>query len=508
MNIPLLFAEHGYAYAPVDESTPLTQDVINDLRLGQLCTVAGDGDALVTEIFRQVMLIPSPGQATVRWRQDVLTDATERPALFHALYELGCQALDEGNQSRRSLFTDNPMNIISRDATMLTALRTHVATLKSLLGQVSGGHPSPGLTAMCKTVSLTFTDHWLESLDAALEFLAFPHGVDTVVQLDERALPVPIEVVDQRDGRGKLRDLLSHKRRTQTYTLGENDIVGVEALSSFVNRALEPTAELVEALCSQMFGMFRQLRDQTAFYLACLNLRQSLESRGGHVCVPRVEEDMEGWSVMGLYDPVLLLNSKHRDSVVGSDVHASDARLVIITGANQGGKTTFLRSLGIAILLAGCGAPVPADDAEMRVCGKVFTHFERSESGQLRHGKLDEELERVRRIIDVVRPNDVLLCNESFAATNEREGSEISKQIIDGLNSSGIRVVFVTHLSECALHYAEQARGSTRGGEFVFLSPQLNMDGTRTYRLVERKPEARAYARDLYARIFNESDGV
>ncbi len=138
------------------------------------------------------------------------------------------------------------------------------------------------------------------------------------------------------------------------------------------------------------------------------------------------------------------------DRVIGNNVTADDMQLIMITGANRGGKSTFLRSLGVAQLMMQTGMFVPAEAFRANVCRMIFTHFKREEDVTMKSGKLDEELSRMSSIIQKLTPNSIVLFNESFASTNEREGSEIARQIVRALLERGIKVFYVTHLFDLA----------------------------------------------------------
>ena len=118
----------------------------------------------------------------------------------------------------------------------------------------------------------------------------------------------------------------------------------------------------------------------------------------------------------------------------------------------------------------------------------------------MKSGKFDEELARMSEIADQVVPNAILLFNESFAATNEREGSEIAKQIVCALLEKHIKIFFVTHLYEFARGFFDR-----QIDEAMFLRAERKADGTRTFRLVEGEPLDTSYGQDLYRQIF-ESD--
>ena len=243
------------------------------------------------------------------------------------------------------------------------------------------------------------------------------------------------------------------------------------------------------------------LRAELGFYVGCLNLREQLTTRGQPVCYPAPAAlSGDRLSARGLYDASLALirpGGGEGVGVTGNDVAADGKQLIMITGANQGGKSTFLRSLGQAQLMMQAGMFVAADSFDGSVCSGVFTHFKREEDVTMEKGKLDEELDRMSVIAGRITPGALLLCNESFASTNEREGSEIARQIIRACTEAGIRVAYVTHLYDLAEScYAHNA------GEAVFLRAQRRPDGQRTFRLPEGEPLPTSYGEDLYRQVF------
>ena len=144
-----------------------------------------------------------------------------------------------------------------------------------------------------------------------------------------------------------------------------------------------------------------------------------------------------------------------------------------------------------------CGMFVPAESFRANVCDRLFTHFKREEDAGMRSGKLDEELSRMSAIVDSMTPNSIVLLNESFASTNEREGSEIARQIVRALVETGIKVFYVTHLFDLAQgFYLAKMDGA------LFLRAERLADGRRTFRLVEGEPLPTSYGEDLYRRIF------
>jgi DNA mismatch repair ATPase MutS len=227
-------------------------------------------------------------------------------------------------------------------------------------------------------------------------------------------------------------------------------------------------------------------------------LSDTLAELGEPVCMPSpFPAGSHRYSASGLYDVCLALNLN--GSVVGNDVTADGKTLVIITGANQGGKSTFLRSVGLAQLMMQCGMFAPAEVLSADVCERIFTHYKREEDATMISGKFDEELRRLSSIVDFLVPNAMLLFNESFAATNEREGSEIARQVVDALIDERVEVFFVTHQYTFARGLQERNRPSA-----LFLRAERLSDGSRTFEIAEGAPLETSYGPDLYRETFAE----
>jgi len=192
----------------------------------------------------------------------------------------------------------------------------------------------------------------------------------------------------------------------------------------------------------RVLGFFRSLRRELAFYLGCLNLHEALARCGQPIYLPvlwhprargsthngkadrRYEQvapaGAREHAFRGLYEPCLALTLEA--ATVANDGDFSVKSLMIVTGANQGGKSTFLRSIGLAQLMLQSGMFVAARSFRADLCSRVFTHFRREEDSRMRSGTLDEELSRMSDIVDELTPDSLLLFNESFAATNELGG--------------------------------------------------------------------------------------
>ena len=183
---------------------------------------------------------------------------------------------------------------------------------------------------------------------------------------------------------------------------------------------------------------------------------------------------------------------------MGNAADAAGKNLTIVTGANQGGKSSILRGIGLAQMMMQCGMFVGAEAFNAELCTALFTHYRREEDATMKSGKLDEEPARMSEIVDRIAPNSMLLFNESFAATNEREGSEIAKQIVLAMLEKHIKIFFVTHLHEFARGLYDR-----KNEDALFLRAERMADGTRTFRLREGEPLEASYGEDLYSQIFS-----
>ncbi|GAA4786805.1 hypothetical protein GCM10023231_13620 [Olivibacter ginsenosidimutans] len=143
---------------------------------------------------------------------------------------------------------------------------------------------------------------------------------------------------------------------------------------------------------------------------------------------------------------------------------------------------------------------VAAQDLEVNICRGVFTHFRRKEDVYLKSGKFDEELRRMSQITDHLMQGALILFNESFAATNEREGAEIAHQVVEALMEKEIKVFFVTHMYAFSSYFNEG-----KSSECLFLRAERGDNAQRTYKITKGVPLPSSYGADLYQRIFGDS---
>ena len=287
-------------------------------------------------------------------------------------------------------------------------------------------------------------------------------------------------------------------RRLGGYTLyiHPRDEAGGQAVSALRNRGLALAARALGQSVEHILSFFHMLRTEVAFYIGGVNLQEHLSNLGLTTVVPILAGlEERRFACSGLYDVCLAVSMNK--AVVGNDVDGNDKELVVITGANQGGKSTFLRSVGLAQVMMQSGLFVGAEAFGANIVRGVFTHYKREEDTSMTSGKFDEELSRMNALADMLGPHALILFNESFASTNEREGSDIARQIVTALLDSGLKVFFVTHLYPFAHAMEEMNLKSS-----LFLRAERREDGSRTFKLIEGKALETSFGEDLYKKIF------
>lgn len=188
------------------------------------------------------------------------------------------------------------------------------------------------------------------------------------------------------------------------------------------------------------------------FYLSYLALVSRFRAAGLTFSYPEITAETGVVSVAEGFDLALAVKSIDEDKpVVCNDFVLSEAeRIFVVTGPNQGGKTTYARMIGQCAYLASLGCPVPARRARLTLPDQIYTHFERQESLSTLRGKLDAELVRIHDILSRATHASIIIMNESFSSTTLNDALLIGTEVLRRIIKLGCVAVYVSFLDELA----------------------------------------------------------
>lgn len=228
----------------------------------------------------------------------------------------------------------------------------------------------------------------------------------------------------------------------------------------------------------------RELR----FYLGYLSFLEPVRRAGLPVCYPAVSATDKGLLALDVYDLALAAKrAGHGGQVVTNDLRLDGTeRVLVVSGPNQGGKTTLARAFGQLHHLSSLGCPVPGRDVRIFLQDRVFTHFERAETLDEPAGKLEEELLRIRAILERATPGSVIILNEIFSSTTPDDARRLSAAVLASIVRLDVPCLWVSFVDELSLMSPTAVS---------MVATMADDSGTtRTYKVIRRPADGRAHA--------------
>jgi DNA mismatch repair ATPase MutS len=501
MKAFLMYKDRDFAAGA--QSPPNAADLTKDLELDTLFRAMAGGDEFLLDAAAKTVFSSLQDLESILYRQDALNDCLRNPALIKQMYAIAVEAI-ERERKVWGWSGELPQSTIYRAVEVLGIFTVLLKKLRSMADEHALRFESAAFRRLFEMLAAELNDEYLARVEDHLRRLEFRAGVLLSAGLGKgfRGVDYILRILPQ-PKRGFLERVQNWLglagRDPLVYHLAERDEAGHQALSEIKSKGIEHVATALTQSTDHILSFFGLLRLELAFYIGCLNLHERMIAKGEPLSFPAPALAGEtAFECQGIYDICMSLTMEGR--AIGNDANGAGKSLIMITGANRGGKSTFLRAAGIAQLMMQCGMFAPAHAFRANLCQGLFTHFKREEDAGMKSGKLDEELSRMSGIIDRISPGGMALLNESFASTNEREGSEIARQIVKALLDSGVKVFYVTHMFDLARGFYELRRA-----EALFLRAERLPDGRRTFRILEGEPLRTSFGEDLYRRIFNDA---
>jgi DNA mismatch repair ATPase MutS len=476
---------------------PNEQELTQDLEINTLFNAMALGDKVLLEVAKRAVLSSLNDLNTILYRQDILRDCLKNSSIVRDIYDIAVESIDREKKSYWSIFSNYPDATLRKGIEVLQIFVGMLKELRNIADEHADEFESEGFTVFFAMLKQELGEEYFASVQKHLRQLKFRDGVLISAELGKGNKGTNYVLRKPQERKVSwMKRFLEQRPPVYTFHLHPRDESGAKALSELNDRGINLVANALAQSADHILSFFSMLRTELAFYVGCLNLYEKLDQKGVPMSFPLpVASGERRHSFNGLYDACLALSLKQK--IVGNRMDADNKDLVLITGANQGGKSTFLRSVGLAQLMMQCGMFVPAESFCSNVCERVFTHYKREEDVTMKSGKFAEELSRMSVIVDNLTPNCMMLFSESFAATNDREGSEIARQIVCALLEKRIKIFFVTHLYEFAHGFYDKTMKNA-----ICLRAERQPDGGRTFKVIEGEPLQTSYGEDLYNRIF------
>ena len=488
-----------YAPGNMPAAIPFPAQTVADLQLERMAEAMS-----WTEYYRvsaeDLCSLFSNDAATLLHRQAVIRDILASPELEEALGRF-LDSLDgwEGRTGGRRGGMDTFAVGFSLED--FTWLQNYLKRIRSAYEELSAlPAESAGLTTLIRMLDSLRNSSRYRDVSADFEKLCSgytaPARMRIGYNLDKDLKPSRLKLLYM-EGPGASKEKNTARRQMMLTQRA------VETNSMLLQRLSQQAAQDISSFVMRETAILRGLRKELVVCLSAVKLARSWKAAGLPCCFPKLlpAED-KAFHARGLFDPLLLLSDKER--IVTNDADLMEGgELVFLTGANQGGKTVFLLSLGLCQWLAQLGFPVPAEEAALSPVKNILTIFAPNGQQYGRKGLLAEEAGRIADAVSSLTEESLLLFNEPLTSTGPEETKSISAEVAAVCMAAGTRGIWVTHVYELPRNRAALEAAvpwGSRIGSLRVVLEEVNGSPCFTYRVERGEPLGDSHAEDALRR--------
>lgn len=478
-----------------------TADFLTDLHLDQLL---GAVRQVLDAAAIDSLLQPLTDSTEVAYRQEIFADLAQ-PKLRDALATFATQMhrLDEQREHLPHLFSAESrwINLVSllgnteKAIAQLTVVlenqsltATGLQELNAYLQDYKNDEQTKQLRA-----DITKAEAAVTNLTYRLTF----HGRKVTVVAhpkDEKTLASQLTAVFQ-NVMDEPEDLHHPVKLKQPEAVGRLNNLQISVVNQLVT--LYPAEFSVLQKFQQQYGdyqdgLLQRVAQELTFYLGWLQLEDRITKRFPVQFTRPAISDSADEFANAAFDFNLartLLTDKQAQLITNDYRLDAQEQFIVISGPNQGGKTTYARMVGEFYYVAALGVPVPGKQATLRLRPKLATHFDRQESSQPLTGLLANDIDRVHKIIQAAVPGELVIMNELFSSTAAQDAEALAKQVLQRLADHGAEGIYVTFLSSLGAF-----------PKTVSMMSQVTTNDQRTYKVIRHTIDDHAYATVLLAR--------
>ncbi len=471
---------------------------------------------------QQVLTALTPDVEVIRWRQAVLDDLRNNPELVAGLNALLPRLADMREDN--SLLGNRERGVLTRTAERLAELEIYTDVVIALHTALHTARlESVALQDLRKAIQTLINDANFKHLQDKLPQLRQPLqritsltiGINLDTELRPRSAVLmaindfeigePLSFLekalgtrptgDERTGIAPLHYTPADARQKPLSPLYQD-------LEKLMSQVAEPVERFLRQYTNTNTAPIIHLEYEFGFFLGALRLFDRLHERGISLCRPEIlPPDERRTTIDGLINVGLVLRGDH--AAVPSRADFDDSgRIAILTGPNSGGKTTYLRSVGLAQVLAQAGLFITAESAQISPVDRIHTHFPALETRK--QGRLAEEASRLKTIFGRITRHSLVLLNETFATTSASEAVYLAQDVMCGLRMIGVRAIFATHLTELTRQIEEIEATVDGESRVCSLVAGITFDdentGHPTFEIKRGLPLGRSYAQEIARR--------